>query len=216
MDYLEILLFTIAAYLIGAFPSSIILSKWVYGIDIRDHGAGNASHSNVHQIMGMRPGLVVQILDTLKGLLAASLALMIHTKYGIFSEWEYPVLMMSFGLAALIGHIFPVFAGFRGGKGYHVTVGVLLAINPLATVVVLAFSLLVLLIFRYPTLAYASGGLGLLVFALTFGKQSGWLQLPMLIFSSSACLMLILTYRQEIRGVLEGSENRIHFLQRRK
>ena len=166
MDYLQILLCTVVAYMIGAIPSSVWISKFYYGIDIRDHGNGSASHTNVHKILGRRSGFMVRALDILKGFLAANLALFVHIKYGIFSDIEFPILMMTFGLSAVIGHIFPVFAGFRGGKGYHVSLGIIIAISPLASLVSVGISALIFLLFRFPNLGYVAGGMAIPVFVI--------------------------------------------------
>ena len=208
MDYLEILFCTVVAYLIGSVPSSILISKLVYGIDIREHGRGNASHANVHKILGLRSGMLVQGMDILKGLLAARVAIFVHHQYGFFSEFEYPILMMTFGLAALLGHIFPIFAGYRGGKGYHVTLGILIAIHPLATVVFVLCTIGIFLISRYQHLAYVAGALALSIYVLLNGKPFGDYLLPMQIFTICFSIMLFLTHRQELRGILEGTESR--------
>ncbi|GAB4418338.1 MAG: glycerol-3-phosphate 1-O-acyltransferase PlsY [Bacteroidia bacterium] len=208
MDYLEILFYTLVAYVIGSIPTSIWLGRFRYGIDIREHGYGNASHTNVHHVLGPRAGLFVQAFDVLKGFVAARLALYVHHTYGIFTEMEYPLLMLSFGLAATLGHILPVFAGFRGGKGYHVVLGVLVAVHPIATLIFTACSLLIYLIFRYPHLAYVAGALALSVATLWQGNRLfGDLRLPMLVFGMSTSLMLFFTHREEIRGLFA------HYLQ---
>ncbi|MEM7657539.1 MAG: glycerol-3-phosphate acyltransferase [Bacteroidota bacterium] len=205
MDYLEILFCTILAYLIGSIPTSVWLSSLVYGIDIRDHGLGNASHSNVHQVLGNKAGLLVRLLDISKGMLAASLALMIHNKYGLFSEWEYPLLTMSFGLAAILGHIFPFFAGYRGGKGFHVTFGVLFAIHPPLTLVFCGCALVGYLLFRYPSLAYVMAALAVVVFSFFAAKSFDWLQLPLQVFSIITFGLLMMTHREELRGIASFS-----------
>ncbi|MEM7367215.1 MAG: glycerol-3-phosphate acyltransferase [Bacteroidota bacterium] len=210
MDYLEILFCTIIAYLIGSFPSSILLSKLIYGIDIREHGRGNASHVNVHQILGVRPGILVQGIDILKGVIAARVALFVHNQYGFFSEFEYPILMMTFGLAALLGHIFPIFAGYRGGKGYHVTLGILIAIHPLATTVFVLFTIGIFLISRYQHLAYVAGAVALSLYVLINGQAFGEYILPMQIFTICFSLMLLVTHRRELRGIFQGTEHRTH------
>lgn len=203
MDYIQIITGTLIAYLIGSIPTSVWVSKWIYGIDIREHGAGNASHTNVHRVLGRRTGLKVQVLDLVKGILAAKLAFFVHLHYGFFSDIEYPLLMMTFGLAGVMGHIFPVFAGFHGGKGYHVSLGVLIAIHPLATLVFSAFSLGIYFLFRYPQLAYVAGGVALAVFVALRGRAVfGDMGLPMLLFSISLCMMLLLTHREELQRVV--------------
>lgn len=199
MDYLEIIIFTVLAYLMGSIPTAVWLGKFRYGIDIREHGNGEATHTNVYRILGPKAGLVVQCIDVTKGFLAASLAVFVHTRYGWFSDIEYPLLMMSFGLAAVMGHIYPVLAGFRGGKGFHVSLGVLLAVNPLATAVLLGMAALIYLISRYPQLGYLVGAIALPVFVLLYGGHFyGDMMIPMLVFTFGLGLMLFLTYRPSV------------------
>lgn len=217
MDYLQIVAGTLIAYLIGSIPTAVWVSKWIYGIDIREHGSGNASHTNVHHILGRRTGLKVQLLDVLKGVLAAKLAFFVHRHYGFFSDIEYPLLMMTFGLAGVMGHIFPFFAGLRGGKGYHVSLGVLIAIHPLATAVFTAFSLGIYFLFRYPQLAYVAGAIALAVFVALRGRVVfGDLGLPMLLFSLSLSMMLLLTHREELQRVWAGGMLRVRPGRRRR
>ncbi|MEO1449395.1 MAG: glycerol-3-phosphate acyltransferase [Bacteroidota bacterium] len=199
MDILEIIVFTVLAYLLGSIPTAIWLGKLRYGIDIREHGRGEATHTNVYRILGPRAGLAVQFADLLKGFLAAGLALFVHTRWGWFSDIEYPLLSMSFGLAAVMGHIFPLFAGFRGGKGFHVSLGVLLAVNPAATAVVVGMALIIYLLFRYPQLGYLVGGIALPVFVLLYGGNLyGDMMIPMLVFTLGLGLILFLTYRPNV------------------
>lgn len=199
MDYFEIIIFTGLAYLIGSIPVAVWLSKFRYGIDIRDHGNGEATHTNVYGILGPKAGVLVQVADLIKGFLAANLAFFVYSRYGWFSDTEYPLLMMSFGLAAVMGHIFPVFAGFRGGKGFHVSIGVLLAVNPLATAVFIGIALLIYMLSRYSQVGYLVGAVTLPIFVLIYGTNIyGDMMIPMLVFAFGIGLMLFLTYRPNV------------------
>jgi glycerol-3-phosphate acyltransferase PlsY len=203
MDFLLILLCTLCAYLIGAIPSSIWLGKLFFGIDIREHGSGSASHLNVERIMGLKFSLLVRILDVIKGFMAANLAYFVHNKYGIFSDIELPVLMMTFGLAAVMGHIFPIFAGYRGGKGIHVTLGVLIATQALASAIFVGIALFFYILLRYTYLAYLLGALAVPVFFIATRSNHGEMLLPMMLFASFLFVMLFLTHRKEILPMLQ-------------
>lgn len=208
MDFIQILLCTIGAYLIGSIPSGIWIGKLFYGIDIREHGSGTACHTNVQRIMGQKASLIVRVLDIAKGFLASGLALFFYNRYGIFGEGEYPMLMLSFGLAAVMGHIFPAFARYHGGKGFHVTLGVLAAVNPAATAVFALIALAIFLISRYPILGYVAAGLALPIFVMVTRKVYGDMLIPMYVFSSALFLLLFFTHRQDLRSILEGTSNR--------
>lgn len=210
MDFFEVLLCTILAYLIGGIPTAIWLGKIRYGIDIREHGSGSASHLNVQRIMGPRASYMVRALDVLKGFAAANLAFFIQSKYGLFSEHlAFPIVEMSLGLAAVMGHIFPVFAGFRGGKGVHVSLGVLLAVQPVATLAIGALTLIIFLLSRYPVLGYLVGALTLPIFVLATPGLQGDLRLPMLTFSVLIFGLLLYSHRENLHLILMGQEQRV-------
>ncbi|MCB0852414.1 MAG: glycerol-3-phosphate acyltransferase [Bacteroidetes bacterium] len=204
MEFFQIVLFTIGAYLIGSIPTGIWIGKLFYGIDIRDHGSGTACHLNIEQIMGRNTGIIVRILDIIKGFLAAKLAFFIYLQSGIFAEWEYPIMQMSFGLAAVMGHIFPVFAGYRGGKGYHVSLGILAAISPVATAVFALCAMVVFFVFRYPYLGAVIGALALPFFIGFRPGIFGDKLIPMYVFTVLLSITLFLTHRLELREILYG------------
>lgn len=211
MEYILILCSTILAYLIGSIPTSVWLSKFYYGIDIREHGSGSASHLNVRRVLGRKSAYLVRLIDLSKGFLAANLAYFFHNQYGIFSDFELPILMMSFGLAAIIGHILPAFAGLRGGKGFHASIGVLIAINPMASLVLVLISFLIVATFRYSNLGYVAGAFSLPIFVvLTRPGFEEFYYLPTLVFSLFLCLMLLLTHRNNLLRIFKyGDDHRI-------
>ncbi len=206
MDFLQIILCTTAAYLIGSIPTSILISKLFYGIDIRDHGSGSATHGNMEQVIGMKPGMIARIVDIAKGFLAARLVYFAHNQYGIFLDLETTILIMTFGLAAVMGHIFPVFAGYRGGKGYHCMLGVLLAVYPLASSISVVITLLIFVLSKYPNLGYVAGALVLPFFFWATRNHHGDLIIPMLIFGSLLSFVMLMTYRENLMGILMGTE----------
>lgn len=211
MEFLLILISTISAYLLGSIPTSVWLSKLYYGIDIREHGSGSASHLNVRRVLGKKSAYLVRLIDLVKGFMAANLAYFFHNQYGIFSDFELPILMMCFGLAAIIGHIFPAFAGLRGGKGFHTSIGVLIAINPMASLVLVLISLLIVATFRYSNLGYVAGAFSLPIFVvLTRPGFEEFYYLPTLVFSFFICIMLILTHRHNLLRIFKsGDDHRI-------
>jgi len=206
MDFLQIFLCTLGAYLLGSIPSAIWIGKLFYGIDIREHGNGTATHNNMLQVIGSAPSIAARILDILKGLLAAKVALMVHNQYGIFASYEYPVLTLSFGLAAIMGHIFPIFAGFRGGKGYHCSLGVFLAFNPLAAAISVGIALLIYLFSHYPNLGHIAGGFALPIFVFCTRHLYGDMLIPVVVFSIVLFLLLFISHRDLMLNFLHGNE----------
>lgn len=206
MDFLQIILCTTAAYLIGSIPTNILISKFFYGIDIRDHGNGLATHDNMEKVIGMTPGMIGRILDIAKGLIAARVVFFAHNHYGIFEGVETTLLIMTFGMAAVLGHVFPVFAGYRGGKGYHCMLGVLLAVYPLASSISVGITLLIFILSKYPNLGYVAGAFVLPFFFWITRNHHGDMIIPMLIFSSILFFTLLFTYRENLAGILMGTE----------
>jgi len=116
--------YVVLAYLIGSVPSAVWIGKAFYGIDVREHGSGNAGATNVFRVLGKGPGVVVLLMDIFKGYLALQLAF-VSGEY-LPSSQQYVNFKLIMGVASLTGHIFPVFAGFRGGKGVAIMLGILI------------------------------------------------------------------------------------------
>jgi len=126
------LVLIIISYLIGSIPTALLISKRFFGIDIRDYGSGNMGATNTFRVLGSRYGTMVMIIDILKGLTAV--ALYNFLPYYMSHELERTNLMLGLGTAAVLGHVFPIFAGFRGGKGVATLLGMVLAIQPVIAV----------------------------------------------------------------------------------
>jgi glycerol-3-phosphate acyltransferase PlsY len=211
LEFIHILLCTTGAYLIGSIPTSILISKFFYGIAIRDHGDGTSSYENVRLILGWEAALASGVLNGLKGFLGAGLVYFVHRQYGLFNSDAFPVLEMAFGVAVVLGHILPLFARFEGGKGIHCSIGVLFAVSPLVTLAFGAVAALIFLLFRYPSLAWAAASLAL---PLMIGSnQAQYLKTdlyePMMAFSIALALLMLFTHRQSLRHILRGEAQKI-------
>jgi glycerol-3-phosphate acyltransferase PlsY len=193
----------IMAYLLGSIPTAVWVGKLFHGIDVREHGSGNAGATNVIRVLGWKSGIPVMIVDIGKGWLAASLPVLFHlAEPGSAQLINIQILT---GLSSIIGHVYPVLAGFRGGKGVGCTVGVLIAIHPLMTLSCLVIFLIVLLIFGYVSVASMSMGVAfpVLLFAL-FDTPSLYFK----IFSVVMALAIIMTHRKNIKRLLRGEESK--------
>src|SRR6476646_4470879 len=141
----------IAAYLIGSIPTSVWVSKKFFGIDIREYGSGNAGATNTYRVLGPKWGTTVMLVDMIKGIVAVKLALLLP-QYAD-SDTRLQNLQIVLGLAAVIGHVFPIWADFRGGKGVATLFGMIIAIQPLVAVCCVAVFLLVLYMTRFVSLS---------------------------------------------------------------
>ncbi len=200
-----ILAIVVVSYIIGSVPTSIIAGKILRGIDIREHGSGNAGGTNVFRVLGWKPGVFVMLVDVFKGFAATY---WIPALLAPLSN-HLPLLQLLAGTAAVVGHIWTVFAGFRGGKGVGTAAGMLLALFPQALIYCLLVFLLVLAITRIVSISSMMGAITLPIVLSIFryGLYKP-VPLPLYIFSFLAAALIIYTHRANIKRLLNGTENR--------
>jgi glycerol-3-phosphate acyltransferase PlsY len=194
----------LVAYLLGSLPTSVWWGKAFYGIDVREFGSGNAGATNTIRVLGKKAGIPVLIVDILKGSAAVCLAYFSDFASGTTPFVNYQIAL---GIAAVIGHIFPVFAGFRGGKGVATLLGVALAMEPQVAGLALIVFLVVLLVSKYVSLASMSAGLSFPIILLTLfpGRP-----VSMIAFSIVVSILLIITHKKNIQRLLKKQESKVH------
>ncbi|MDR2038743.1 MAG: glycerol-3-phosphate 1-O-acyltransferase PlsY [Bacteroidales bacterium] len=197
----------IAAYLVGSIPSAVWIGKALHGIDVREHGSKNAGTTNVMRVLGVKTGLPVLLIDVFKGFGAAKLALLSPTF--IAGTNTYVNFQLILGAAAVLGHVFPIFAGFRGGKGVATIVGVLLALHWQATLVAVGIFFLSLFITKISSVSSLMMGLSFPI-SVIFIFQSDSISLK--IFSVIVCVLLFITHRKNISRLMKGEEGKATFL----
>jgi glycerol-3-phosphate acyltransferase PlsY len=205
----EILLI-ILAYLIGSVPTAVWISRYFFGIDIREYGSGNAGASNTFRVLGSKWGSLVMLGDVMKGFLATSLY--IFVPYYLHSEWDRTNLMVGLGLASVVGHIFPIWADFRGGKGVATLFGMILAIQPLVAVCCVGVFLLVLYLTRFVSLSSILASVAFAVLILFIFNEKEPLYRA---FAIAVTLLVILTHQKNISRMLRGSESKVPILKYR-
>jgi len=198
-----IAIFVLLAYLLGSIPNSVWIGKFFYNVDVREFGSGNAGATNTFRVLGKRAGIPVLIFDILKGTLAVTLS---YFSGFNTTSIEFIDLQLGLGVAALIGHIFPVFAGFRGGKGVATILGVVLCILPLACALSLSVFLLILISTRIVSLSSMIAGITFPIFLnIVFGNTN-----PILtVFSIIVAALLIITHRKNIQRLLKKEESKV-------
>jgi acyl phosphate:glycerol-3-phosphate acyltransferase len=212
MNILNVGLAVILAYLLGSIPSAVWIGKRFHNIDVREHGSGNAGTTNTIRVLGWATGIPVLLIDIAKGWLAATLPVFLH----LAPQGSALItnLQMMTGIIAIIGHIFPVFAEFRGGKGVATVFGVFLALQPLLTLCSIGVFLVVLLITGIVSVSSMSGGISFPVFLFLFFDTPSIL---FKIFSIIAGIGLIITHRKNIDRLIKGEEKKlINFAKRKK
>lgn len=205
----EFLLIAIA-YFIGAIPTAVWLSKAFFGIDIRDYGSGNSGATNTFRVLGYRWGTVVMIIDIVKGVCATSLYILLP--YYLSSEWDRTNFMVGLGLAAVVGHIFPIWAGFRGGKGVATLLGMIMAIQPIVGICCVGVFILVLYLTRFVSLSSILASIAFAVFILVIFNEREPLYRA---FAIAVALLVILTHQKNISRLLRGSESKVPILRHR-
>ncbi|HSV76553.1 MAG TPA: glycerol-3-phosphate 1-O-acyltransferase PlsY [Bacteroidales bacterium] len=202
----SIALCLVGAYLLGSIPTSVWIGKMFYGIDIRQHGSGNAGATNALRTLGVRTGVIVLLIDVVKGSAAVALAWVVSER---FTDPElFSAFQLLLGLFALLGHIFPVFAGFRGGKGVATLTGVVAVLFPIAFPICLAIFVVIFVLTRYVSLGsiLASIALPLVVIAII-----GQATTAEIVFSCLVAVMVPLSHRKNIQRLLNGTENKTTF-----
>jgi glycerol-3-phosphate acyltransferase PlsY len=204
------MLLIILAYLIGSIPTSLIVSRSQFNIDIRDYGSGNAGATNTFRVLGSKWGTFVMMMDMLKGLVAVKLALLLP--YYIENEFERTNFQIGLGLAAVLGHIFPVWAEFRGGKGVATLFGLIIAISPWTALSCIGVFLLVLYLTRFVSLSSILASMAFPVFILVVFNVDN---IAYRIFAIAVALLVIMTHQKNIGRLLSGSESKVPIFKNR-
>jgi acyl phosphate:glycerol-3-phosphate acyltransferase len=203
LEFVYIGVFLLAAYLLGSIPTAVWIGKAFFNIDVREFGSGNAGATNTFRVLGKKAGIPVLIIDILKGTAAVSLSFIsgFDMDTSFFTNFQ-----IGLGLAALIGHIFPIFAGFRGGKGVATILGVVICITPISCSLALVVFLAVLLSTRYVSLGSIMGGLSYPLI-LNLGLQNE--DTTLIIFSILVAVVLVFTHKKNIVRLLKRQESRV-------
>lgn len=200
----------VLAYLIGSVPSAVWVSKSIYGLDIREHGSGNAGATNTFRILGPRAGSAVMLADMLKGFLAVKLALLSHLNPSLE---PFVNLQVFLGLSAVLGHIFPIWAEFRGGKGIASLFGMILSISPLVALSLVAVFVCMLFLTRYVSLSSITASIAFpVLIVFIFNAQ----ELSYRLFAIATAFLVVLTHFKNISRLINGSESKVAFFKKRK
>ncbi|QNK49087.1 glycerol-3-phosphate 1-O-acyltransferase PlsY [Brevibacterium sp. PAMC23299] len=181
------------SYLIGSIPFALVIGKSFYNTDIRGYGSGNLGATNSFRILGKTAGTIVAFADLLKGIIACVLPMTLHSNVS-------PALC---GLLAIIGHAFPVFAGFKGGKAVATSAGVLLFLAPLGTFIACTVFLISLLSSKYVSLSSMLGSISILIYCLFFEGRL------IIALSSFICLFVVILHRENIKRIWKGTEAKV-------
>lgn len=207
MELLFILAFVILSYLLGSVPTAVWVGKAFYGMDIRDYGSGNAGATNTFRVLGVKAGILVFIIDFAKGFTAASLVNFFGTIDPSGVRWVN--IQLLFGISAVLGHIFPVFANFKGGKGIATLFGMVVAIHYIPALLCAGIFIILLFSTRYVSLSSMSAVIIFPILLVFVFREDAQL---LIAFGITAAIMVILTHQKNIKRLIEGEENKANIL----
>jgi acyl phosphate:glycerol-3-phosphate acyltransferase len=211
MPWLWNVVILIAAYLLGSVPNAVWIGRYFFNTDVRNHGSKNAGSTNAIRVLGYKAGIPVLLLDIMKGFLAVKMIYL--TFYYIPATGDYINFQLLLGMAVIIGHIFPVFASFRGGKGVATLLGVILAIDPISTVICIGVFMFTLIITKYVSLSSMIAGLSFPVLVIVvFNTTTS----SLVIFSLIIFVLLLFTHQKNIERLVRNEESKAHFLFKRR
>lgn len=196
-----------AAYILGSVPTSVWFGKIFYKVDLRDYGSGNAGATNALRVFGNKAGALILVLDALKGFAAVYLS-RFFGEASFTTENNYVIYQLILGSVALLGHVFPVFAGFRGGKGIATLVGIVIALFPQAVLICLVVFLVAFLPTRYVSLGSMAAAITFPIAVILILQSNLTAEI---IFSIAVAVFVPLTHHKNIKRLLKGQENKLIF-----
>ncbi len=196
----------IAGYILGSIPTSVWIGKFFYSIDIRNYGSGNAGATNAMRVLGIKAAIIVLLVDFLKGIGAVAIA---SAFKNFFTSNEYFIIyQLTLGIMAMLGHMFPVFANFKGGKGVATLSGIVLAVFPVVFLICLGVFISVFIPTRYVSLSSIAAAIAFPLFVIFVFKTE---LMSKVIFSILTTVILLITHRKNIHRLIKGMENKILF-----
>ncbi|MFR2534941.1 MAG: glycerol-3-phosphate 1-O-acyltransferase PlsY [Clostridia bacterium] len=200
----------IIAYLLGSISFSVIISKKVAGFDVREKGSGNAGTTNVLRTVGKKASAITLLCDILKGVVAVLIAFIV----GNITKENQDILVQIAGILVIVGHTFPIFFGFKGGKGIATALGVLLVTNWHIGLICLVFALVLMALTRMVSLGSIAAAI-LFPILVLFMPQSAYLvqgnHLNYVIYAIILAIFVVFNHRTNIKRLLEGKENKLDF-----
>jgi glycerol-3-phosphate acyltransferase PlsY len=202
------IIMAVIAYAIGSISFSVIFSKKMAGFDVREKGSGNAGSTNVLRTVGKKAAILTLICDILKGIVAILLAVLLGN---IVEELNGALLVQISAVAVVLGHTFPVFFGFKGGKGVATSLGVLLLINWQIGLICLVFALVIMALTRMVSAGSVLAAILFPVLTLFIGQEHFIASGNYFIFSVIMALIIAFNHRSNIKRILSGTENKLSF-----
>ncbi|GEM65444.1 glycerol-3-phosphate acyltransferase [Sphingobacterium faecium NBRC 15299] len=200
------------AYLFGSIPTAVWYGQAFYGVDVREYGSGNAGATNTFRVLGPKAGAVVMFVDIFKGFTSTNLAYLIEAGQST-SNVQFVNYQLALGVIAVLGHLFPVFAGFRGGKGVATLFGMILAIHAPAALLCVSIFIIILLTTHYVSLSSIMAGFTF-PFSIAFLFKTS---IPsVLLYGIAICALILITHQKNIERLLKGHESKVYLFKKKK
>jgi acyl phosphate:glycerol-3-phosphate acyltransferase len=196
--------FIIVSYLIGSIPTAVWVGKYFYKKDVRDFGSGNAGATNTFRVLGAKAGIPVLLIDVIKGWLCAYV--LARQLYPSFLSNPAVNTQIAFGVTAMLGHIYPIFAGFKGGKGVATALGIIIALHPEAAFSCIGIFAITLFITRIVSLSSMIGAISFPLFVGFIFPES---YNSLVVFSIVMSIIIVATHTKNIQRLLRGEEKKI-------
>jgi glycerol-3-phosphate acyltransferase PlsY len=204
------LVLIVIAYLLGSIPTALWVSKYFFDIDIREYGSGNAGATNTYRVLGAKWGTFVMIVDMLKAIVAVKLVFFLP--FAFENDIYLVNMQLGLGLAAVVGHIFPIWADFRGGKGVASLFGMVLGIQPNVALCCVGIFILVLYLTRWVSLSSILASIAFPIFILVIFNEPEHLYR---VFAITVALLVLLTHQKNLGRIFKGKEGKVPILKHR-
>jgi len=201
----DIAIYILIAYLLGSIPTAVWIGKLFYNVDVRQQGSGSAGATNTIRVLGLKAGIPVLIFDAFKGWLAVYLAIL--SKIGL-TEAYFALFLVVVSITAVLGHVFPIFAGFKGGKGVATLLGIAIALFPYEIIILVGIFVVVFISTRYVSLASITASI---CFPFVSYFIIGTHELAFIIFAVIVAFFVPLTHIKNIKRLIKGKENKMVF-----
>ena len=205
--YMNLIIFGSIAYLLGSIPSAVWIGKTWYGIDVREHGSNNSGATNTFRVLGKNAGITVLIIDIVKGFLAVYLPVLIYFGSETRMEEELIHIQIIAAITAVLGHVFPIFAGFKGGKGVATSLGIIIGIHPPTAFVCLTLFLIVFLTTKFVSFGAICSSIAFPIVLVFIFKTT---DLYLILFSIFLSFAVIFAHRKNITRLIKGKENKMN------
>lgn len=203
--YLNITFYVFIAYILGSIPSAVWVGKWFYNIDVRTKGSGSAGATNTIRVLGLKAGIPVLFFDAFKGWFAVYVGAI--SNISLQSEYN-AIFLVALSFAAVIGHVFPLFAGFKGGKGVATLLGIAIALFPYEIIILVGIFILVFMLFKYVSLASIIASV---CFPFVSYYIVGTTEIAYIVFAIIVALFVPLTHIKNIKRLIKGEEKKMKF-----